>query len=365
MFDRYRGIGFQVLIISTGIIFFFAVIGGVVRWIMPGGKQALPIAANSDASSVKLKEETGGFVSQAAVLSYLSNDVKSKRANEIIWGPATLNMPLYERDAVQTLKESSAVITFDDKNFLDVNQNSLVIIKKIEENKVQQQKRSFLVLKEGDLQGELAENRKSGVRLFVDTPTATAEVTSDQQSGKKSLFEISVKPDQTSTIKVLRGSAKVRAQGKEVDVKAHQMTQVAVNQPPKAPIFLPKPVSLQEPVGGANFSYSGYSPKINFSWTSEPSAVKYRLQIAEDKLFRKVIFEKQVSNNTVLHDSLKQGRYYWRVRAVDRRGEDGEPSEIRRIEVVQNMKSPKKFQDTNSSTYIKTCIGLDCTSGDK
>jgi len=372
MSDRYRGIGLQVLIVGAGILFFFAVIGGVVHWVMPGGKQILPVAPNPDvnrvkskSSSVKPKEESGTFVQRAAVLSYLNNDVKSKRANEIIWQSATLNMPLYERDAVQTLKQSSAVITFDNKNFLDVNQNSLVIIKNFEENKVQQQKQSFLVLQQGNLRGQLQENRKGGVRLLVNTPSATTEVTSDQQSGKKSLFEIAVKPDRTSTIKVIRGSAKVRAQGKEVNVKAHQMTQVAVNQPPKTATLMPKAVLLEAPVQGAHFTYSGSPPRINFSWTAEPSAVKYHLQIAEDEQFRKVIFENQVSNNVFLYGSLNQGQYYWRVRAVDPRGEDGEPSEIRRIEVAQNMKSPKKFQDTNSSTYVKTCIGISCTTGGK
>lgn len=350
--DRYREIGLQVLIVLACIFFFFAVIGGVVRLLLPGGEWNLPIASSPDAINDKLKEgsiqpdgegfplKDGDFVPRAAVLSYLKNDVRSKRSNEIIWEAATLDMSLYESDAVQTLKRSAAVITFDEKNFLDVSQNSLVIIKKIEENKIHQEKRSFLLLTEGALQGQLEENKKTDVRLLVNTPTASTEVATNKQSGVKSLFEISVKPDQTSKIKVLRGSAKVRAQGKEVEVKAHQMTEVAVNQPPKGPTALPKAVSLHGPSGGANFYYINNPPQINFAWTPEPSAVKYHLEIAEDPLFRSMVFEKYLSSHTFLYGNLQQGQYYWRVRAVDRRGEDGESSEARQIEVVHDTRSP-------------------------
>ena len=335
-----RKIVLQVMIVLACIFFFFAVIGGVVRWLLPGGEQKLPIAVSPDASNAKLKEETGDLASRAAILSYLNNDVKSKRANEIIWEPATLNMSLYENDAVQTLKQSAAVITFDEKNYLDVSQNSLVIIKKIENNKTQQEKRSFLVLTAGALRGQLEKNKKTDVRLVVNTPTATTEVTTDKQSGVKSLFEIAVKSDQTSKITVLRGSAKVRAHGKEVEVKAHQMTEVAVNKPPKEPTAMPKTISLQGPPGGANFYFVDNLPRINFSWAPEPSAVKYHLEIAQDPLFRSMVFEKDLSSHTFSYGNLQQGQYYWRVRAVDRRGEDGGSSEERQIAVLQDTRSP-------------------------
>jgi hypothetical protein len=350
--DHHRKLGLQGLIILACIFFFFVVISGVVRWLLPVGERNSPIASNPDTINQKIKEggiqaeeedfslKAGDFVPRAAVLSYLKNDVRSKRANEIIWESATLDMPLYERDAVQTLKQSAAVITFDEKNFLDVSQNSLVIIKNIKESQIRKEKQSFLVLTEGDLRGQLEENKKTDVRLLVNTPTATTEVSTDKQSGKKSLFEITVKPDRTSRIKVLRGSAKVRAHGKEVEVKAHQMTEVAVNRPPKDPAMLPKAVSLQRPPGGSNFSYASDPPKIKFTWTPETSAVKYHLEIAEDPLFRSVVFEKYLSSHTFLYGNLKKGQYYWRVRAVDHHGEEGEPSETRQIEVVQDTKSP-------------------------
>ena len=354
--DRFRRIGLQVLMVLGCILFFLGIIGGVIHWLLPGGERStaprtdltdLQGTANerSREGSVQMEGEGffstfGDFVPRAAVLSYLNNDVRSRRASEIIWQAASVNMPLYEKDAVQTLKRSSAVITFDEKNFLNVSQNSLVIIKEIEESRIQKEKRSVLVLIDGDLAGQLQQSKKTDVRLLVNTPTATTEVTSDKQTGEKAVFEISVKPDQTSKIKVLRGSAKVRAQGKEVELKAHQMTEVAVNQPPKEPTALPRAVFLQTPPGRAGFYYADFPPQINFSWTTERSAVKYHFEISQDPLFRSVIFEEKISRNTFLYGNLKQGRYYWRVRAVDRRGEEGEPSEARPLGVVQYMEPP-------------------------
>jgi len=348
----YKRLILQGLVVLACIFFFFGVIGGVVQWLLPSGQRTSPITAEKDAIVEKVKEgsiqlegegfftTTDDFTARAAVLSYLKNDVRSKRANEIIWETASLAMPLYEKDAIQTLKGSAAVITFDEKNFLNVSQNSLVVIKKVQESLTQQEKRSFLVLIDGDLRGQLEENKKTDVRIQVSTPAAAIEVDSAKQGGEKSLFEISVKPDQTSKIKVLRGSAKVRAQGKEVEVKAHQMTQVGVNQPPKDPTPLPKAVSLQGPSRRANFYYADFPPQIGFSWTPEPSAAKYHLEISEDELFRSVVFEEQVSRNTFLYGNLRKGQYYWRVRAMDRRGEEGEPSETRPIGVVQYTEPP-------------------------
>lgn len=357
--DRYRRTGLQVLIVLAFIFFFFGVIGGVVQWLLPSGERSSVNRTNlprqpetADEKIEKLMRESvqlegegffsssTDFTQRAAVLTYVKNDVRSKRANEIIWETAALDMPLYEKDAIQTSRRSAAVVTFDDKNFLDVSENSLVIIKKIEESRIQQEKRSFMVLIDGNLRGQLEANKNTDVRLLVTTPTAITEVASAKKAGEESLFEISVKPDQTSKIKVLRGSAKVRAQGKEVEVKAHQMTEVAIHQPPKDPTTLPKAVSLQGPPARANFYYADFPPQINFTWTPEPSAAKYHLEISQDELFRSVVFEERLSRSNFLYGNLRQGQYYWRVRTMDPRGEEGEPSEARPLNVFQYTEPP-------------------------
>ena len=66
----------------------------------------------------------------AATVSRTRNDVKSKQAESIAWMSAEVGKQLYDRDAVQTLDQSEADISFDENTILGMGENSLLIIKK-------------------------------------------------------------------------------------------------------------------------------------------------------------------------------------------------------------------------------------------
>src|SRR2546425_395853 len=118
----------------------------------------------------------GGALELAAHLTAMRNQVKSRSASEIAWGKATEGMALRDRDAIQTLDRSNATITFDDSNYLDMGQNSLVIIQRLEDDPALKERRSFLVMGEGDLRGRIAGARDSVVRLEVATPGAVPRI---------------------------------------------------------------------------------------------------------------------------------------------------------------------------------------------
>ena len=65
----------------------------------------------------------------AAVMVDMRRNVKSKRANGIAWVKAKKGMRLNDRDAIQTFKQSGALIQLDKNNYIDMGENSLVIIK--------------------------------------------------------------------------------------------------------------------------------------------------------------------------------------------------------------------------------------------
>src|SRR6266481_5777465 len=131
-----------------------------------------------------------------------------------------------DRDAIQTLDRSNATIAFDDSNYLDMGQNSLVIIQRLEEDPALKERRSFLVMVEGDLRGRIAGARDSVVRLEVATPGAVTRLQRAPASGGELKFKISVHPDRSSTIAVYEGSADVMARGQIVHVGANQATVV-------------------------------------------------------------------------------------------------------------------------------------------
>src|SRR2546425_1147152 len=143
------------------VLVFFSAFLGILNTVFPSGPglRDLMRSQGKSASPLDGSPATGGPVETAAHLTAMRNQVKSRSANEIAWGKATEGMALRDRDAIQTLDRSNATITFDDSNYLDMGQNSLVIIQRLEEDPVLKERRSLLLMVEGELR-----RRVSGVR---------------------------------------------------------------------------------------------------------------------------------------------------------------------------------------------------------
>jgi hypothetical protein len=313
-------------------------------WFQEGG-DVVPAAYPRDRGEIRMNlpgeemdaRQHGGL---AARLTFTQNDVKAKKSDEIVWARAKEGLGLFDRDAVQTLSRSSAVITFDEKNYLDMDENSLVIIKRLERNRILKERRSFMVVIDGSLRGRIDADGPENVQLEIATPTAVTEVNTRDSQGRPSDFQIHVNPDQTSTVTVYSGVAKVMAQGVTVEVRENQVTQIGLNSPPEEPQSIQEPVSLKAPEQGALSFYRDFPPEIIFAWSPQEKAVRYHLQIAREASFRDRVLDEITSQTRFLYGNLKAGNYFWRVASLDAEGIKGEWSEVREIEVVQKRVPP-------------------------
>jgi hypothetical protein len=272
----------------------------------------------------------------AAFLAVVRNKVKSKAATEIAWTKAAEGMRLYDRHAVQTFDRSSAVIKFDDRNQLNVGDNSLVVIKRLERNPVFRERRSFLVVVDGELRGTIAASTESALFFEIETPGAVTRIrTRDIKEGKVD-FRISVDPeDKSSFIAMLRGSAEVEAGGQSVVVGSNTSTVVTPGGMPSEPQALPEPVMLHTPADDAVLYYRDLPPRISFSWQPVPAASGYIFMLGRDPLLSDIVIEERLSRPSFLHGNLKGGTYYWRVSAP-RSGQQSLSSETRRITLLQD-----------------------------
>ena len=277
----------------------------------------------------------------AAMLSVARNTVKSKRAEGIAWKKASVGHMLYDRDAVQTQARSSAIIAFDETARLDMGENSLIIIKKLNQDPVHRQKRSFMVLVDGELRGQMANASPDSVHLEIDT-AAGAKV-STKSGGPKSLgpidFKVTVNPDKSSTISVYQGTATVSAQGKTVTVGANQATVVALDGKPFNPSRLPDAISLKKPSDNGYFKYRDLSPKVRFTWDKNQVADQYHFVMARDFEFKDLVTDERVSGTRFTHGNLKKGTYFWKVSAIDNTTE-GHFSQIRQLKIQKDAKPP-------------------------
>ena len=274
-----------------------------------------------------------------AVLSLTRNTVKSKSSAAIAWKTAKEGKLLHDRDAVQTLGRSSAEVKFDENSSINMGANSLLIIKRLDQDPLFREKRSFMVLVDGDLRGKLAKSDKNSVYLEVDTPGAKMRMQSGPMAEGPVDFKISVNPDKSSTIAVYQGVAEIMAQGKKVIVEANQSTVVALDQAPLTPVNLLDPVKLKSPSDTDLYYYRNLPPKVQFAWQSQPDANNYHFVMARDFSFKDIVADEQFSRASFTHGNLMKGTYFWKVSGFDKTIE-GFFSETRRFEIIQDKKPP-------------------------
>jgi mannose-6-phosphate isomerase-like protein (cupin superfamily) len=275
----------------------------------------------------------------AAVISMTRNEVKSKGAGQIAWRSAQEGASLYDRDAVQTLSRSAAAIQFAENTTLDMGSNSLVIIKRLTHDPVYREKRSFMVLVEGDMRGKMDSSDQESVYLEIATPGANFRTESGGPGAENIDFKISVNPDKSTTISVYEGSAEVTAEGETVTVEANQSTVVSLNQAPIDPRNLLPAVKLKKPSGNNTFHYRDLPPKIRFAWKTQQDASRYHFMVARDAGFRDIVTDEVFSKTKFTHGNLKKGTYFWKVSALEETIE-GFFSETRQLRVIRDRKPP-------------------------
>ena len=276
----------------------------------------------------------------AATLSRYYNSVKSKSSGDIAWSAVREGMSLYNSDAVQTAKQSSAVISFDPVNSLEMSSNSLVIVKSLTKDKLHNQRKSVLLLIDGELWGRLSGSANDIVQVEMALPAGVARVWSQKSADGKADFNVRVNPDKSSTITVHHGFAEVTSLGKTVRVGANLSTTVSLGARPTTPrglLAAPVPVS---PAAEASFAYRDLPPKIRFSWEGPAKAKNFRLLLASDPEFKKVVVDERVGEVGYSHGNLRQGEYFWKVSSIDGWSE-GKTSPVRRFRLVQDLEPPQ------------------------
>src|SRR5258708_30434886 len=61
---------------------------------------------------------------------------------------------------------------------------------------------------------------------------------------------------------------------------------------------------------------AGQLTKAHLRWGARPGVFRYRLQLAGDREFTDIIFDRVVSGNEYEVSDLTPGRYFWRVAAL-------------------------------------------------
>lgn len=275
----------------------------------------------------------------SAAISEKTNSVKVKNSGSVIWKPASKGARLADRDAVQTFKESSAIIQLNNNNFVNLGENSLLVINDLTSDQVLQEKRTRVIMLAGEIRGRISGDAQDSIQLEVKSSGITTAIRSVDTTDPTE-FKVQVNPDKTSTITVMEGLAEVTSQEQIAKIETNQALTVSGDNFTTDTEIIPQIVALVSPKNLARYFYKDFPGKVTFDWKQQDDADSYVFELARDKNFRKPVVRKIINETHYNHSNLKKGEYYWRVGAK-RQLLEGKPSPAVKIVVVQDQKPPK------------------------
>jgi hypothetical protein len=264
---------------------------------------------------------------RAAHVVYLVNKVFYRRKETADWKGTSMAMEVFQGDSLRTLEDSKARVMFLNKELLNLEQNSMAVIKPSDQD-------ADVELKSGSVFTGHARIVTSNARI---TPR-----TGDTR------YSATVEQNLTTRVEVFKGAAAVAAQGVQVVVTAGMQTRVAPGLAPEAPKVLENLVDLEsraQEFASASEVGGGAAPNPRVPPPQpEPEAdadslrgdiqvlkigepiLGYRVQASVERDFHKTVFDKKyaVDDRFAADEAgLKPGAYWWRVSAVDLLGTEG------------------------------------------
>lgn len=293
---------------------------------------------------------------RAAHLVYSVNRVLFRRKDTARWGPARMQMELFQGDSLRTLDASKARVKFLNKELLSLEPNSMAIIKPVESA--------------GDV--ELRSGSVFAGRARV--VTASAQVTPRTADTR---YAATVTPDLRTTVEVYKGLATVDAQGRSVDVPEGMGTQVRPGLAPEVPRKIQNWPELEArahefdsaaQVGGgaapaprralptpeAEADAESLRGDLNSLRVGLP-ILGYRVQAGKDREFKELVLDKRYEAEDRFipaQEGLAPGAYWWRVAVIDLLGTEGRFSEPRYYSVGIKRTQAAAIADLKKAVVI-------------
>ncbi|MEE9597352.1 MAG: hypothetical protein V3V96_11300 [Acidiferrobacterales bacterium] len=325
------------------VLLFFFIVLGIMNLYFPIGTSVKDLA-QTIGTSVSPTGPKDLFIAGAdntqtmARVTELGKKVNVKSANTIAWSRAQLGMTLASRDAIQTYAKARALIEFGGDNYLDIGENSLVILQGVEPDLFVNKLRTLRVEVQGELRGRLQRSGDGLTNLQVALPGADLQmVPGEGEQGVE--FNLAVNKDKSSTLSLFKGDAEIMIGGKRVLLGENFGLTIGPDGQPLEPVALPAQPILKRPVNGNASYFRKLPPKIRFTWKPEKPASAYRFMLSRDPEFRQLLVDERVKRTSFTYGNLKKGEYYWRVHSLT--GDiEGMPSEVRKLRMVQDRSPP-------------------------
>jgi hypothetical protein len=222
------------------------------------------------------------------------NNVKRQVDNDVLWNSIQQKTPIYNRDSIRTGSNSTASIKLIDNTIIDVNESSLIVLDKTQQN-------LNLRFKAGDIA-----MKNSGSRLEIDVNNSII---------KGAGADINIKTSDNggkANIQVSKGKATVTDKNKKtaqvnqseeaslIDDDLQEVNQIAV--------------ILKSPETKTQIMTSKGTYRQAFTWEVLQTNLKAeQFEISKSNLFKPGASTKIFRAHQAVSPELSVGTYYWRV----------------------------------------------------
>ncbi len=278
-----------------------------------------------------VKPEPERPAATTAHFTTLEGSVKVKPVGTFEWVTADRSFALKKSDLVRTGPGAAAEIQFFDGTVVHVRPDSLITIEETSEDPSTKTRKIKWHISSGETIFQTVRKNVPDSETEVSTPTASGTV------GELSNVAVRVTETGDSDFRLFAGTGRVETKtGQSYDLGSNEAVRVDASGKAGPKLLLPAiPVPLAPP-HQAEITYP--NPNIAttlLAWKPAEGSSSYHVMVDYSPHFnRPFVDRKGLLDNSVELRGLDVGKYYWRVAALDKTGEEGEFSAFARFTVL-------------------------------
>ncbi len=287
----------------------------------------------------------------------IDGEVKVKRAGNLLWETADIDLPLRLGDAIKTSSRASAQIIYFDGSITTVKPGSLVEITTLVTDPRTRQVKVTESLKVGGVRSAAFGSKVEGSFHEVATHNSVARAETSQPAE----FEVDFNADDQSTkVSVHAGETNLRSGEKATVLQAAERMRVGGDGNfGRRERILASPRLLAP--GDHKILVAGKESgkaSTELVWSEIPGARSYQVQISRQALMGDLAHDETLSSTTSFRTpGLGEGHWYWRVAAVDSHGEPGRFSPVSEFKIAgasTNLTNDRRPPRLDLTEFLQT-----------
>ena len=310
--------------------------------------KALAATLSADELARKLR-----VTPRAGTFGEIHRQVLYRPGSALAWEDAVLGGSLFDGDRVATKKHAWATIHFQGGNELRVLEDSVVVIKRLVEDRANSIIDMEIEVSAGRVQSIVERIGSRNVRLQMRLPEGDIVVDTGRSGDERIELGTEIRDDQSTRITVYSGRAVVETlEGEKRELKKDEFTDVSARGLSETRALLPLAVAIY-PRGGDLVHVNPRQDLVTFRWRQPEGCVRAHVEVVgEAELGHKLVDDE--TQRTRLSATLPAGSYTWRLSCIGSDGERGAYAGPFAFEVVHHSRAPELDIITPASNAVLT-----------